>query len=185
MESITKKVRTAARSGAGRRAVWALCVPLILYSPVSWLRRLATLMADDALEPEVSTRSNAGGALSAGSKDNAGRRPPSSAWRLANGFRIGIMNMFVRSFVGGLLLVEPIDDGTERTCTARRGNQVLIALEDGWLGVVCLSVSARRWIRHAHAVWDQTDERGTLLCICTDGQPIAGSANEQSQPGGE
>lgn len=68
------------------------CVPLILYSPVSWLRRLTTLMAEEALEPTVSTRSNAGGDLSAGSKVSGGRRTPSSAWRLAKGFRIGIMN---------------------------------------------------------------------------------------------
>lgn len=49
------------------------------------------LTADEALEPTVSTRSKPGGVLRGGSTLRGGRRPASSSWRRAKGFRMGIL----------------------------------------------------------------------------------------------
>ncbi len=69
-------------------------VPLILYSPVSWLFLLRTLIADDAFEPTVSTLSNPGCATSVmplgvpGRKFSSATRAPG---RRAKGLRIGMV----------------------------------------------------------------------------------------------
>lgn len=68
------------------------CIPLILYSPLSWLWRLEMLMADEALEPTVSMRSNPGGVRSPDSIFKGGRKAPSSACRRVKGLRMGILS---------------------------------------------------------------------------------------------
>lgn len=49
-------------------------------------------MADEALEPTVSMRSNPGGVLSPESMLKGERKAPSSACRRVKGLRIGILN---------------------------------------------------------------------------------------------
>ena len=83
-------------AGSGRWAV--VNIPLILYSPVSWLGLLLRMLnADDALDPTVSTLSNPGCAASVvvGPAAEPGRELSSCAvagpGRRANGLRIGIV----------------------------------------------------------------------------------------------
>jgi len=70
-------------------------VPLILYSPVSWLLLLRMLSADDALEPTVSTLSKPGCAESTSPAAVPGREFSSgesvAPVRRAKGLRIGIL----------------------------------------------------------------------------------------------
>lgn len=72
--------------------------PLILYSPLSWLRELRTLRAEEALEPTVSTRSKPGWATSVCEASGPGRAFSSAGMarpgRRAKGFRIGIVAVF-------------------------------------------------------------------------------------------
>lgn len=77
------------------------------------------LIADEALEPTVSTRSNPGGVLRGGSMLRGGRSPASSACRLAKGFRIGILTEdrkggnFGLDFVAGGLSLTKISPTTD------------------------------------------------------------------------
>jgi hypothetical protein len=75
-------------------------IPLILYSPVSWLLLLRMLNAGDALDPTVSTLSNpgcAGSVVLLPEADEPGRwfsscwRAAAGPGRRANGLRIGIV----------------------------------------------------------------------------------------------
>jgi hypothetical protein len=68
-------------------------IPLILYSTGSWLFLLLMLMADEPLEPVVSTFSNAGRVPfceSGLTPSSYGCRPVWTSGRFANGFRMGI-----------------------------------------------------------------------------------------------
>ena len=69
-------------------------IPLILYSTGSWLFLLFMLIADDSLEPVVSTFSNAGRVPfcdSGRTPSSCGCRPVWTSTRFANGFRMGII----------------------------------------------------------------------------------------------
>lgn len=79
-------------------------IPLILYSTGSWLFLLLMLIADDPLEPVVSTFSNAGRVPFC----DSGRTPSSYGWRpvwtsgrFANGFRMGIVAKSVGFWFAG------------------------------------------------------------------------------------
>lgn len=63
------------------------------------------LIADEALEPTVSTRSKPGGVLRGGSTLRGGRRPASSSCRRAKGFRMGILAERMEPTIGRRLLL--------------------------------------------------------------------------------
>jgi hypothetical protein len=75
-------------------------IPLILYSTGSWLFLLLILMADEPLEPVVSTFSNAGRVSfcdSGRTPSSNDCRPVCTSGRFAKGFRIGIGRGGVKS----------------------------------------------------------------------------------------
>lgn len=84
-------IAVAVRSMRGRESV----LPLILYSPLSWLRLLRTLSADEGVDPTVSTRSKPGWAGSVVEVAEPGRTFSSLGMlrpgRRAKGLRIGIV----------------------------------------------------------------------------------------------
>lgn len=94
-------------------------VPLILYSPLSWLFELRTLRAEEALEPTVSTRSNPGGPLVMLVGCRFSSPTAAAPGRRAKGLRMGML-IATDARIDTELACQSSDGGT--SLRSRKGN---------------------------------------------------------------